>query len=130
MLSKVTLFPAEFGELVRGPDGAIARFMNERGAIVQMAAVRDCPKITGLLSESIVKRWSPTLEGQLLEIVAKQPYAASVHEGSKPHYIPNAFGWGPTFGIGGRFGGFFHPGIIPEHAQPFLRDNLPLFFAS
>ena len=73
---------------------------------------------------------APTLDGQQIEIVAKQPYAAAVHEGSKAHDIPNAFGWGPTFGIGGRFGGFFHPGIVPEHAQPFLRQNLPLFFAA
>jgi hypothetical protein len=103
--------------------------MQTRATVVQLAAVRDCPKLTGTLSESIVKRWSPTLDGQQIEIIAQQPYAASVHDGSAPHDIPNAFGWGPQFGIGGRFDGKFHPGIIAAHAQPFLRKNLPLFLA-
>lgn len=38
------------------------------------------------------------------------PYIASLEEGSAPHDIPNAFGKGIEFGIGGRFDGKFHPG--------------------
>lgn len=40
------------------------------------------------------------------------PYIAPLEEGSKPHDIPNAFGWGMEFGIGGRFDGKFHPGSV------------------
>lgn len=38
------------------------------------------------------------------------PYVFSLEDGSKPHDIPNAFGMGKDFGIGGRFDGKFHPG--------------------
>ena len=38
------------------------------------------------------------------------PYIASLEEGSAPHDIPNAFGKGMDFGIGGRFDGKFHSG--------------------
>jgi len=38
------------------------------------------------------------------------PYVEALEEGSKPHDIPNAFGRGMTFGIGGRFDGKFHCG--------------------
>ena len=38
------------------------------------------------------------------------PYVASLEEGSSPHDIPNAFGKGMEYGIGGNFEGKFHPG--------------------
>ena len=34
-----------------------------------------------------------------------------VFSGAPAHDIPNSFGRGPDFGIGGPFGGKFHPGI-------------------
>lgn len=40
------------------------------------------------------------------------PYAIYLNEGSKPHNIPNSFGYGYYFGIGGRFNGKFHPGSL------------------
>jgi hypothetical protein len=44
----------------------------------------------------------------------RSPLATWILGGTKPHDIPNAFGWGPTFGIGGRFEGKFHPGTKPN----------------
>jgi hypothetical protein len=44
----------------------------------------------------------------------RSPLAKWILGGTKPHDIPNAFGWGPTFGIGGRFEGKFHPGTRPN----------------
>lgn len=38
------------------------------------------------------------------------PYVEYLEEGTRPHDIPNAFGKGKEFGIGGRFSGKFHPG--------------------
>lgn len=38
------------------------------------------------------------------------PYAEALENGSKPHDIPNSFGRGYNYGIGGRFDGYFHPG--------------------
>lgn len=38
------------------------------------------------------------------------PYARALNDGSVPHDIPNSFGYGMEYGIGGRFDGKFHPG--------------------
>ena len=44
--------------------------------------------------------------------------------GTKPHDIPNAFGFGEKFGIGGRFDGKFHPGFVAmPHFKPALNKN-------
>lgn len=53
----------------------------------------------------------------------KVPYAVYLQEGTGPHDIPHAFGYGTKrlpkankytgvepFGVGGKFNGFFHPG--------------------
>jgi hypothetical protein len=50
------------------------------------------------------------------------PYAQSIIEGARPHDIPNAFGRGKRFGVGGRFQGMFHPGNAP-HPLYFLTDS-------
>lgn len=41
---------------------------------------------------------------------AVAPYIPYLEEGTTAHDIPNSFGYGPQFGIGGRFSGKFHPG--------------------
>lgn len=41
---------------------------------------------------------------------SKVRYAVYLQEGTSPHDIPNAFGRGQSFGIGGKFEGKFHPG--------------------
>jgi len=38
------------------------------------------------------------------------PYIPFLEYGTGPHDIPNSFGYGERFGIGGRFSGKFHPG--------------------
>lgn len=40
------------------------------------------------------------------------PYAPYLNEGTTPHDIPNSFGLGENFGIGGKFNGKFHPGSV------------------
>ena len=52
------------------------------------------------------------------------PHAEDVFFGSDPHDIPNAFGWGESFGIGGRFAGRFHPGTQPNQALGNAADDL------
>ena len=51
------------------------------------------------------------------------PYITYLEEGTKPHDIPNAFGLGEDFGIGGRFEGFFHPGS-KKHMGFISRDSV------
>ena len=49
------------------------------------------------------------------------PYVEYLEEGTRPHDIPNAFGKGFDFGIGGRFDGKFHPGSTKH--QGFIKDK-------
>ena len=49
------------------------------------------------------------------------PYVEALEEGSRPHDIPNAFGKGMNFGIGGRFDGKFHSGSTKH--KGFISDK-------
>lgn len=118
-------------ELVRSPFGPVGRHLIERAEIVKTAAKAAAPRRTGCLADSIVKRVVDLGDAFEIRIVCdttpcsptRQSYALFVHEGTVPHDIPNAFGWGRNFGIGGRFDGKFHPGSPPNH---FLSDQLHL----
>jgi hypothetical protein len=116
MATKIIWDGAVWADILRGPDGMLARFM--------MAAQNQC-KENGHMAEYINMRFSEGTGGIDAHIVCAHPAAIYVHNGTRPHDIPNAFGWGPKFGIGGRFDGKFHPG---NRANPFLTDNLRLFF--
>ena len=61
--------------MLHSPDGLIGRYMIGKSQVVQNAAIRDCPKRTGRLSESIVKRFYDSDEGFTVVIAALQPYA-------------------------------------------------------
>ncbi len=126
--------------LLRGPDGAVSRFMMTRAEVVRRAAVIQCPKRTGKLSRSILKRSYEGEKGVNIVVGAYLPYAVFVHEGTKAHTIAAknapmlAFAWpsGPfgAKGMGGTGLHFYkvvhHPGTKPNR---FLSDNLRLFFA-
>ena len=123
----VKFYPAALASLTKSPDGLLGRWMQTRGRIVQLAAIRDCPKRTGKLSESIIMRWAPTLQGQEVRVIARQPYAIYVHEGTKSHVITGnptlAFMW---HGEMAYFHSVQHPGTQPNK---FLSKQLPLFSA-
>ena len=113
--------------MTKSPDGLLGRWMQTRGRIVQLAAIRDCPKRTGALSESIRMRWAPTLTGQMVTVSAHKPYAVFVHEGTKAHVITGnptlAFMWHGEMAF---FASVNHPGTRPNK---FLSKQLPLFGA-
>ena len=120
---------AALRHLLDSASGPVGRFMIGRGEIVRLAARQDCPVRTGTLRDSIVMRYIETERGFDIRIVAAQPYAAAVHDGARPHDIPNAWGKGPDFGIGANLKEpreFFHPGNKPN---PFLAKNIRLFNA-
>lgn len=131
---KLVIDGARMAELLRSPTGPVGRHLIERGEIVKQAAKAKAPRRTGCLADSIVKRFEDRAEGLAVIIQCdttscspeRTSYALFVHEGTKPHDIPGAFGIPSPFGIGGRFDGKFHPG---GHANPFLRDALPLAIA-
>jgi hypothetical protein len=116
-------------EVLRGPAGPVARYVIDRATLVQVTAKARAPRRTGCLEDSIVKRPERFGDEFAVRIVSDTSpcspshtsYSLFVHEGTSPHDIPNAFGYGNTFGIGGRFDGKFHPGNKPD---PFLRDAL------
>lgn len=68
------------------------------------------PKRSGVLAGSITPVMTGQAEGHWFTDV---DYATPQEEGAAPHDIPNSFGYGPLFGVGGRFGGMFHPGNPP-----------------
>lgn len=51
----------------------------------------------------------------------KVKYLTALEEGSEPHDIPNSFGYGMDYGIGGRFNGKFHPGSMIH--KGFISNN-------
>jgi len=98
---------------------------------------RDCDYIVGYIKE---QKWFPYKTGALKfhatsgQMISENtyrihfdgtiaPYVGFLEEGTDPHDIPHAFGWGTLkpdrknkytgeipFGVGGRFDGKFHPG--------------------
>ncbi len=115
--------------MLHSPEGIVGRYMIGKSQVVQNAAIRQCPKRTGRLSESIVKRFYDTPEGFTVVIAALQPYALYVHEGTKAHVIrptkAKALRW---FDATGKpvFASFVnHPGT---KANRFLTDNMYLFY--
>lgn len=131
---KLVMDGARMQALVNSPAGVVGRHLIERATLFQRAAVADAPVDTGCLAGSIVKRIEDYGDSFQIRVIcdtspcspSHTSYALWVHEGTNPHDIPNAFGWGPTFGIGGRFDGKFHPGGRPHR---FFTDNLPLIVA-
>lgn len=80
---------------------------------------RDLPVDTGWLKRHIMTSTKETKDKQEIKIFlsgSEVPYAVYLEEGTAPHDIPNAFGRGETFGIGGKFDGKFHPGSR-KHVQ-------------
>lgn len=53
--------------------------------------------------------------GWTVRVFTEDPIAPHVEWNTVPHDIPNAFGRGPLFGIGGPFAGKFHPGTTGQH---------------
>ena len=126
---KLIIDGAVVENMLHGPDGIVGRYMIGKSQVVQNAAIRDCPKRTTLLSESIKKRFYDSPEGFTVVIAALQPYALPVHEGSKAHTVypkkAKALRWyGPD---GSPI--FAKSAKIPARAgRPFLSQNLYLFF--
>ena len=126
----------KIAEMLRGPSGPVFRHLIDRAQLVQTAAktqIKDKAYDTGCLYGSVVKRFEKTDMGDIaVRLVSdttpcnprRASYSAYIHDGTPPHDIPRAFGYPLPFGIGGRFGGKFHPGIT--HPVHFFTDNLHL----
>lgn len=132
---KLVIDGARMQEFLRGPQGPISRMLIERGELVKRDARRRVPVRTGKLRDSIVKRFVEEVPGGLgIRVVAAQPYAVFVHDGTKPHVIAArrkaslAFFWanGPNGAGLYFFQSVNHPGT---KAVPFLRDALPVAVA-
>lgn len=66
------------------------------------------PEETGAMKNRIIMAMKRAPQG--INILIDDDIVSYNDLGTSPHDIPNAFGYGPDFGIGGRFNGFFHPG--------------------
>lgn len=129
---KVKIDPALLGNFIRGADGTLPIFMRTHGTVVQLAAMRDAPG-HGRLKASIIKRDFPTLTGYSISIIAATPYAYWVHEGTGiygPHgqrIYPRTSTVLAWMGSAGEM--IFATSTAGMRPRPFLRKNLPLFFA-
>lgn len=92
-------------------EGAIAAAKELAEEIAALAIVTAPGPVSGTLMGSIEAR----SEGIIAWATADAPWAEVQELGGAPHDIPNSFGRGPEFGIGGRFGGMFHPGNPATH---------------
>jgi hypothetical protein len=117
-------------QMLNSPTGPVGEWLIGVAEVVKVKAQSNAPVDTGCLRDSIVKRFvSGSITGLVVTIQCDTApcspthtaYSLFVHEGTEAHNIPNAFGYGPTFGVGGRFDGLFHPGTKPNR---FLTDAL------
>ena len=127
---KLIIDGAVMERLMHSPEGLIGRWLYGQAQRVQDAARVDCPKRTGKLSQSIVKRPVITSElGMSVIIGAYQPYAVFVHEGTKAHVImpktAKALHWVNGAGDDVFAKSVHHPGTKPHR---FLTDNMKLMF--
>ena len=74
------------------------------------------PHLRDTITRSHVREY-PTPFGQAaaVSVQTDDPIAPHVEYNTKPHDIPNAFGFGDHVGIGGPFAGRFHPGTTGQH---------------
>lgn len=81
------------------------------GAYEKITRASYFPVLTGYLRDyATYVRYEGNNSFSIVFQGAFAPYVVCLEEGTTPHDIPNAFGMGETFGIGGRFDGKFHPG--------------------
>ena len=129
MAYKLIIDGASVENMLHGPDGIVGRYMIGKSQVVQNAAFVACPKRTGRLSQSIVKRFYDSPEGFTVVIAALQPYAVFVHEGTKPHDIrpvkAKSLRWFGTDGNPIFAKVVHHPGTP---ARRFLTDQMYLFY--
>lgn len=89
--------------------------VGERLAEAGPRLINDARNATPRRSGAASRSWRAQLIGvggrrPRLEISNEMPYGMVLVFGHRgPYDIPNAFGYGPSFGIGGRFSGHFHP---------------------
>ena len=77
---------------------------------------RSRPHLRDTIDRSRVREY-PTPFGTAfaVTVATNDPIGPYVEWDTRAHDIPNAFGYGYDFGIGGRFGGRFHPGTQGHH---------------
>lgn len=81
--SRVVLDPIKVADLLRGPDGPVARALINIGEKVKDFAKQEVGVNTGNLRDHIVKRVVMKSDGIHVEVVADVAYAIYHHEGSR-----------------------------------------------
>lgn len=107
------------------PGGMVDVWTRDQAQQVATVARREAPSRTGRLRASIVARRAQDVSGRFVsgwEVSATAPYAAFVHQGTRPHVILPRRRQFLRFQVGGTF--VFarrvqHPGTRP---RPFLMD--------
>jgi hypothetical protein len=127
-VSKITvdIKYAKLRRTLNAPTGEVGRMMRGRAEKARMHARAQVNKRTGALAASIYIEQSTGIRGQRISIGSNLPYAAFVHEGTRPHLIAPRGGEILRFTQKGRVvysRAVMHPGTKPNR---FLTDSIYL----
>jgi hypothetical protein len=124
---RVNLDDAEIERLLRSPEGPVAKDLLRRGAKVESAAIRLCPRDTGRLAGSIDHELDRDERGLVVRVGSNIEYSRHVEEGTglygpfKQRIVPTTK-QALAFTVGGRR--VVVASIAGARAQPFLRPAL------
>jgi hypothetical protein len=111
---------------LKAPNGTVGRHLKTRAELIRSLARARVGKRTGALAMSLYINQSVFLNGQIIEIGSKLPYALFHHEGTRPHVIHARQGGTLRFTSRSRIvysRAVMHPGT---KANRYLADSLPL----
>jgi hypothetical protein len=111
---------------LKAPNGTVGRHLKTRAELIRSLARVRVGKRTGALAMSLYINQTVFLNGQIIEIGSKLPYALFHHEGTRPHVIHARQGGTLRFTSSSRIvysRAVMHPGT---KANRYLADSLPL----
>lgn len=124
---KLTLNSKQLDFALNNPQGIVGKEFKRRGVRATLAARRQVGVDTGRLRSSIRMRHYRVGRYQVIEIVARSPYALAHHRGTRPHLIRAKDQQMLRFRKGGRIiytRQVMHPGT---KANKYLTDQFKFF---
>lgn len=116
-VSNVVLYQPKIQEMLKGPNGAVARYMYKVGKEIQVLARRKVGVKTGKLRNSIRVNPRTWYGNRAVEVGSDLKYAYAHHEGTKPHLIVPTKAQYLRFRAGARIiytKSVMHPGTKPN----------------
>lgn len=129
-VGNVTIYDSKLKNMLKGPQGEVARFMRGIGDQIQVLSKRQVRIRTGKLRNAIRVTQRTWRTERAVEVGAKVKYAYMHHEGTRPHLIVPVRATHLKFRSGARIvfaKSVLHPGT---KANPYLRRPMRLVIMS